>query len=178
MGKSLSANTTLNPRQERFCREYIKLGVASHAYAKAYRLADANSGTARVNSTRLKQMSAVRERIEELAAEAIQVSDLSLEVVVRGIAKEAATAKSSRDRLTAWSKLAQILGYEKNEIKVTHNQQGDERLIEELVRLGVSREQAMKELGYTAGTHKEISQDKRDSESLELSSHIRPESLN
>ena len=154
--------TQLNPRQERFCRFYLKYGVASKAYARAYGIANDNDAAARANAARLRKVGAIKQRIEALAAEAIQVS---------GIAKESATAKSSRDRLTAWSKLAQILGYEKQQIELTTNQAGDERLINELVRLGVSREQALKELGYK---ETEAVKDK----SLDLASIPSPKSLN
>lgn len=65
----------LNLRQERFCREYVKTGIAGEAYRRAgYR----STGEAiYFNASRLKAMDKVKSRIEELTDQAIDAADLT-----------------------------------------------------------------------------------------------------
>lgn len=57
----------LNPKQERFCIEYLKSGHASSAYKAAFGID--NDGTARANSSRLLKSAAIQKRLSELQAE-------------------------------------------------------------------------------------------------------------
>ena len=56
----------LNPKQEKFCIEYLKSGNATAAYKAAFGIV--NDGTARANSSRLLKSPAVQKRLSELQA--------------------------------------------------------------------------------------------------------------
>lgn len=57
----------LNPRQERFCHEYIVCGNGAEAYKRAYSVS--NDNTARPNASKLLDNPAVQARLDELRAE-------------------------------------------------------------------------------------------------------------
>ena len=59
--------TNLNPKQERFCCEFIACGNATSAYKAAYGAVSGN--TARVNASRLLADTRIQERLKELQAE-------------------------------------------------------------------------------------------------------------
>lgn len=57
----------LNPMQERFCIEYVASGNGKASYMKAFEVT--NSGTARVNASKLLKNPEVQERLKELQSE-------------------------------------------------------------------------------------------------------------
>lgn len=65
--KEKELSQMLNPKQERFCVEYLKSGHASSAYKSAFGIV--NDGTARANASRLLKSVEIRKRLSELQAE-------------------------------------------------------------------------------------------------------------
>lgn len=57
----------LNPKQEKFCVEYLKSGNATSAYKAAFGIV--NDNTARANSSRLLKNPAIQKRLSDLQAE-------------------------------------------------------------------------------------------------------------
>ena len=171
MGKSLSANHTLNLRQERFCREYIKTGNAAESVRRAgYKVKHAKYASR--HGARLMSNESIREYINRLKLKAIRLADLDVETIAQGILAEAVQAKSARDRLTAWKSLADLIHGTKSNIELTTNQAGDDRLIEELTKLGVPESVARSQLGYKT---KENGENGGESSSH---LHVSPKSLN
>ena len=59
--------TKLNPKQERFCTEFIQSGSSSEAYRKAFGVT--NDNAARASSSRLLKNPAIQARLSELQAQ-------------------------------------------------------------------------------------------------------------
>lgn len=57
----------LNPKQERFCVEYLKTGNAAQSYKLSFGIS--NDNAARASSCRLLKSSAIQNRLSELQAE-------------------------------------------------------------------------------------------------------------
>ena len=57
----------LNPKQERFCSEYVTCGNAAAAYRQAY--GTTSDGTARANASKLLRNQKIQTRIAELQSE-------------------------------------------------------------------------------------------------------------
>lgn len=116
--------TNLNPKQERFCCEFIACGNATSAYKAAYGAVSGN--TARVNASRLLADTRIQERLKELQADivdekicdSIELQEFLSRVVRRELSEEfflpsgerVQRPNSVRDALKAAETLARISG--------------------------------------------------------------------
>ena len=114
----------LNPKQERFCYEFIACGNATAAYKAAY--PNVGDNTARVNSSRLLADKRIQVRLKELQAEmtsekicdSVELQEFLSRVVRRELTEELylpsgerqERANSVRDALKAAELLARISG--------------------------------------------------------------------
>lgn len=71
--------TKLNPKQERFCTEFIQSGSSSEAYRKAFGVT--NDNTARASSSRLLKNPAIQARLVELQAQVANEKILSAQEI-------------------------------------------------------------------------------------------------
>ena len=114
----------LNPKQERFCCEFIACGNATAAYKVAY--PNVGDNTARVNASRLLADKRIQARLKELQAEmtsekicdSVELQEFLSRVVRRELTEELylpsgerqERANSVRDALKAAELLARISG--------------------------------------------------------------------
>lgn len=114
----------LNPRQQRFCAEFISCGNATAAYKAAY--PSVGDNTARVNSSRLLADTRIQSRLKELQSEvvsekicdSVELQEFLSRVVRRELTEELylpsgerqERANSVRDALKAAELLARISG--------------------------------------------------------------------
>ena len=114
----------LNPKQEKFCCEFIACGNATAAYKVAY--PNVGDNTARVNSSRLLADKRIQVRLKELQAEmtsekicdSVELQEFLSRVVRRELTEELylpsgerqERANSVRDAIKAAELLARISG--------------------------------------------------------------------
>jgi len=85
----------LRPRQELFAREYVKTGVAAHAYRNAGY--EATGEAAYSCAWQVMRSSRVKERIKELEAQAIEASELTKDKLLGWVVDIARRAKEKGD---------------------------------------------------------------------------------
>lgn len=69
----------LNPKQEKFCIEYLQSGNAAAAYKSAFGIA--NDNAARASSSRLLKNPAIQARLSELQAQVVSEKILSAQEI-------------------------------------------------------------------------------------------------
>lgn len=127
--------TNLNPKQERFCCEFIACGNATSAYKVAYGAVSGN--TARVNASRLLADTRIQARLKELQADivdekicdSIELQEFLSRVVRRELSEEfflpsgerVQRPNSVRDAIKAAETLARISGLfvNRSEVELT-----------------------------------------------------------
>ena len=114
----------LNPRQERFCLEFVSTGNATQSYRIAY--GTTNDDTCRVNASRLLSDTRIQERLKELAdktanekiCDSVELKEFLSRVVRRELNEEIylpngeriQRQNSVRDALKAAELLAKVSG--------------------------------------------------------------------
>jgi hypothetical protein len=113
------------PRHEKFVRAYLKTGIGSKAYCKAYDrlLPDA---TARVNASRLLTHANINIRLCELREQAMKRSDITIDKIItdcQNALNMAASLEKPADMVNAAMAQAKIVGLLKD--KIEHGNAGD-----------------------------------------------------
>lgn len=115
----------LTAKQEKFAKEYVKLGDASAAYRLAYNTSNMKDSTVNEAASKLKNDYKVTTRIEELKKEAEKVSKKAFGVDIEwAVSKLVAIAEENdtKDRVSALDKLMKHLGgYEKDNDQKANN---------------------------------------------------------
>jgi phage terminase small subunit len=98
----------LNPKQLKFCQEYLKSGNATEAYAIAYKV---NDKVANANGCRLLANTSIKAYIESFQKAMQEQTKITVESVLKGI-HEIATKDTAKDadKLKAYSLLGEYLG--------------------------------------------------------------------
>ena len=103
-----------SPRRERFAREYIKTGIGSEAYRRAYERQQRDA-TARANASRLLTIDCVSHRVSELREQAMKRADITIDKILSDyqyaleMAKEQAKPNDITNAATAQAKLVGLL---------------------------------------------------------------------
>ena len=103
----------LTPKQDIFCREYVRNGGNGRA---AYQLAydtQASPETQRVKGCVLRRNPAVQARIKEFQGELAEAFDLTPESIMADMYRIAQDAPDPRTKLAALSQLGKWMGMEK-----------------------------------------------------------------
>lgn len=126
----------LNPKQERFCLEYVSSSNATDAYRKAYGVTDET--TAATCSSKLLRTAKVKDRLKELASEMASrkiAQSIELQEKLTAIIRDKVTEEvilqngervqrrvAVRDILKAIEILARVQGlfFERQEVKFTN----------------------------------------------------------
>jgi len=77
----------LTPKQEKFCLEYVRTGNASDAYRASYSADKMKSETVNSKASLLLSKDKIRARVEELQAEAQRRTEVTIDNVVKELAK-------------------------------------------------------------------------------------------
>jgi phage terminase small subunit len=99
----------LTAQQERFCNEYIIDLIGSAAAERA----GYASSNARAQASRLLKNDSVKQRIAELQASRAERVEVTQDMVISGLLKEArfeGEGSSHSARITAWTNLGKHLG--------------------------------------------------------------------
>ena len=107
--QSMTSKTTLNPRRQRFVDHFVASGNGAQAYRDAgYSTPTVTTATA--GASRLLATDSVRNAVDAKRGHLQAASDISRADVIAGLALIAQSGKQESARVSAWSKLADILG--------------------------------------------------------------------
>src|SRR3990167_3557218 len=96
----------LTVKQERFARLVFETGNQSEAYRRAYDVGrDTKPESIYVSASELMADPNIALRVKDLEAEAVAMSMVTKEMVVRGLLHEAMNAKNEGTRVRAWELL-------------------------------------------------------------------------
>lgn len=106
------ATQSLTPKQERFCYEYVKCGIATKAYRLAFDVAPTTpNDTTKVDASRLMDHPNIILTIEALRAPMRQATQLSLETIVEELHGVYASTDQDSVKVSALKEVAELLGY-------------------------------------------------------------------
>ncbi len=98
----------LNPRQAEFVRLYLQTGNGTRSYMQAYEITDEPTG--RANASRMRTNANIQQAIQEHQKKMETQTGITVEQVVKRIAKLADKAEKDGDRLKALDMLMKHLG--------------------------------------------------------------------
>jgi len=98
----------LNPRQAEFVQLYLETGNGTRCYMQAYEITD--EPTARANASRMLTNANIQQAIQEHQKKMETQTGITVEQVVKRIAKLADKAEKDGDRLKALDMLMKHLG--------------------------------------------------------------------
>lgn len=101
-------------RPERFATEFAKSGNAGGAARKA---GYSENSAASIGYENMRKPE-IEQRIAEIQGNALEVNDITPELIAQGMLLEALTAKSAGTRAQNWKHLALVESYERQVIKL------------------------------------------------------------